>query len=163
MVLVQVVVLPIAIGKMTANFSTHVFSPQHCGCDRLTSIDDVKQCLTEYIYWSSYAYRNRQCAGQLYSTLLSFRDDAELVFIDIRELVKICRGMMSKIVQKSSVVIYRMSKNHQRDFGHHRTLCICCYLLGGEDHPTSNSLNALFVMLEMLNYVDYNIIFRRMN
>ncbi|WNH26059.1 Bcl-2-like protein, partial [Monkeypox virus] len=21
---------------MTANFSTHVFSPQHCGCDRLT-------------------------------------------------------------------------------------------------------------------------------
>lgn len=84
----QVVILPIAIGKMTANFSTHVFSPQHCGCDRLTSIDDVRQCLTEYIYWSSYAYRNRQCAGQLYDTLLSFKDDAESVFIDVRELVK---------------------------------------------------------------------------
>ncbi len=160
----QVVILPIAIGKMTANFSTHVFSPQHCGCDRLTSIDDVRQCLTEYIYWSSYAYRNRQCAGQLYDTLLSFKDDAESVFIDVRELVK---NMPWDNVKDCTEIIRCYIPDEQKTIREISAIIgLCAYAAtywGGEDHPTSNSLNALFVMLEMLNYMDYTIIFWRMN
>ncbi|AOP31670.1 hypothetical protein SKPV-WA-191 [Skunkpox virus] len=149
---------------MSTISSTQVFSPQHCGYDRLTDINDTKQCLVEYIYWSSYAYRNRQCAGQLYLTLLSFRDDAESVFVDVRDVVKNmpwenvadCVEIVRCYVPDSTKTMREISA----------IIGLCAYAAtywGGEDYPTSNSLNALFVMLEMLTYTDYAAIFQRMN
>ncbi|APG58380.1 protein B14 [BeAn 58058 virus] len=149
---------------MAAFSSTFRFSPKHCHCNKLTDIYDTKQCLFDYIYWSSYSYRNRECAGKVYSTLVSFREDAESLFGDVREMVKNMPfdniDTCSEIIRCYIPDIVKTTREVSAIIG------LCAYAAtywGGESFPTSESLNALFVMISLLDSSDYNKIFYRIN
>ncbi|AFB76968.1 NFkB inhibitor [Cotia virus SPAn232] len=148
-----------------ATFSTnYCFSPPHCQCNKLTDVDEIKQCLIDYLYWSSYAFRNRECAGQVYVKLISFRDDSTSVFGDFKNMV---RNMPFDNVEDCVEIIRCYIPDNVKTTREVSAIVgLCAYAAtywGGETFPTSESINALFVMVSLLDDSDYIKLFNSIN
>ncbi|AST09580.1 hypothetical protein NY_014-179 [NY_014 poxvirus] len=146
----------------SASYNTHdVFSPLGFG-DRLIDVNDTKQCLVEYMYWSSYPFRSREAAGTMYSKFLSFRQDAESVFGSVRNVVM---NMPWDNVEDCVAIVRCYVKDNMKTAREAAAIVgLCAYAATywiDDDRPSERSLNALFVMLELFNYADYMTIYQR--
>ncbi|AEN03755.1 hypothetical protein YKV166 [Yokapox virus] len=146
----------------TNSSSSYVFSPYHCCKDKLIDVNDTKSSLVEYMYWSSYPFRNRGKAGTMYNKFLSFKQDAESVFKDVRDVVK---NMPWDNVENCVAIVRCYVKDTVKSEREAAAIVgLCAYAATywiEDDRPSEKSLNALFVMLELFTYPDYCLIFRR--